>query len=347
MPNVPDTPRNPARHVGTFWTNLNTRKVMAEETDKIVCFDERPHSFNLPDTDFKAEVVASGLKESGYDAERTLISRLGDIRRGFSKDIHDAHSEYSQYDLTDYLYLYVNRRSIYDTLPEGIFHKNLYQSDKSSKEQILDEIRIHRDEEFYARRFFKPFEITLDYMLVSFQNKERRIDEMNVHPDFVSIFSDQWPVLKLLPVHLAIMLIRMLAYMEQITVNPSKISECMSMLTGVPIRLQKGEKSVVEADPHLVPKLGECLLGDTMVLGNRFADGTYQMLLEIGPLPAQKMETLFSDTIDRQILCDLMDLFLPADKEIQVRYIIQQEDAQFKLGNPTEQGAYLGISTYL
>ena len=116
---------------------------MAEETDKIVCFDERPHSFNLPDTDFKAEVVASGLKESGYDAERTLISRLGDIRRGFSKDIHDAHSEYSQYDLTDYLYLYVNRRSIYDTLPEGIFHKNLYQSDKSSKEQILDEIRIH------------------------------------------------------------------------------------------------------------------------------------------------------------------------------------------------------------
>ena len=158
---------------------------------------------------------------------------------------------------------------------------------------------------------------------------------------------DQWPVLKLLPVHLAIMLIRMLAYMEQITVSPSQISECMSMLTGVPIRLQKGEKSVVEADPHLVPKLGECLLGDTMVLGNRFADGTYQMLLEIGPLPAQKMETLFSDTIDRQILCDLMDLFLPADKEIQVRYIIQQEDAQFKLGNPTEQGAYLGISTYL
>lgn len=106
---------------------------MAEETDKIVCFDERPHSFNLPDTDFKAEVVASGLKESGYDAERTLISRLGDIRRGFSKDIHDAHSEYSQYDLTDYLYLYVNRRSIYDTLPEGIFIRTSTSPTKAPK----------------------------------------------------------------------------------------------------------------------------------------------------------------------------------------------------------------------
>lgn len=320
---------------------------MAEETDKIVGFDEHSHSFNLPDTDFKAEVVASGLKESGYDAERTLISRLGDIRRCFSKDIHDAHSEYSHYDLKDYLYLYVNRRSIYDTLPEGIFHKNLHQSDKLSKEQILDEIRVHRDEEFYARRFFKPFEIALDHMLVSFQNKERRIDEMNVHPDFVSIFSDQWPVLKLLPVHLAIMLIRMLAYIEQITVSPSKIGECMSMLTGVPVRLLKGGKSVVETDPGMMPKLGECLLGDNMVLGNRFADGTYRMLLEIGPLPAKKMETLLDNTTDSQILNALTELFLPADKEIEVRYVIQQEDALFKLGTPTEQGAYLGISTYL
>lgn len=168
---------------------------MAEETDKIVCFEERPHLFNQPDTDFKAEVVASGLKEGGYDAERTLISRRGDMRRGFSKDIQEIRSEYSHYDLTDYLYLHVNRRSIYDALPEGIFHKNLHQSGKVSKEQVLDEIRIHREEEFFARRFFKPFEISLDHLLVAFQNKERRIDEMNVHADFVSIFSGQWPVL--------------------------------------------------------------------------------------------------------------------------------------------------------
>ena len=114
---------------------------MTEEQDKIVRFDEHSHSFNLPDTDFKAEVVASGLKEAGYDAERTLIFRRGDIRRGFSKDIHDIHPEYSHYDLTDYLYLYVNRRSLYDELPEGIFHKNLYQSEKISKEQAIVYIR--------------------------------------------------------------------------------------------------------------------------------------------------------------------------------------------------------------
>ena len=165
------------------------------------------------------------------------------MRRGFSKDIQEIRSEYSHYDLTDYLYLHVNRRSIYDALPEGIFHKNLHQSGKVSKEQVLDEIRIHREEEFFARRFFKPFEISLDHLLVAFQNKERRIDEMNVYADFVSIFSGQWPVLKLLPLHLAVMLVHLLPYLEQITASLAKTGECMSILTGVPVRLKRGDNA--------------------------------------------------------------------------------------------------------
>ena len=212
---------------------------------------------------------------------------------------------------------------------------------------MLDEIRIHREEEFFARRFFKPFEISLDHMLVAFQNKERRIDEMNVHPDFVSIFSGQWPVLELLPTHLAVMLIHMLAYMEQITASLSKTGECMTILTGVPVHIKRGDKCVVEVDSCLIPKLGSCILGDDMVLGNSFADGTYQMLVEIGPLSARRMESFFPGAADSKILNALTELFLPSDKEIQIRYIIQQEDARFWLGTPTEQGAYLGISTYL
>ena len=122
-----------------------------------------------------------------------------------------------------------------------------------SKEQVLDEIRIHREEEFFARRFFKPFEISLDHLLVAFQNKERRIDEMNVHADFVSIFSGQWPVLKLLPLHLAVMLVHLLPYLEQITASLAKTGECMSILTGVPVRLKRGDKCVTEAPPRSCP----------------------------------------------------------------------------------------------
>lgn len=143
------------------------------------------------------------------------------------------------------------------------------------------------------------------------------------------------------------MLVHMLAYMEQITASLSKTGECMTILTGVPVHIKRGDKCVVEVDSCLIPKLGSCILGDDMVLGNSFADGTYQMLVEIGPLSARRMENFFPGAADSKILNALTELFLPSDKEIQIRYIIQQEDARFRLGTPTEQGAYLGISTYL
>lgn len=320
---------------------------MRKDIDKIAQFDEGEHKFNHPETDFKAEVVASGLKEQGYDPERTLVLRVGSIRRGFSKDIESIRPEFSQYDFIDYLNLYVNRKSLYDELPEGIFHKNIYQKDSSSKEEVLDEIRIHREEEFFARRFFKPFEITLDYMLVSFQNKERRMDKMNVYNDFIDTFSPQWPVLELLPLGKAVMLVKMLAYIEKITTSLPKISECMTILMDVPVKVQRGEKCLTVVDKNMLPGLGNARLGDNLVLGNTFDDGTFRIMVEIGPLSAQKMESFLPEAVDCKILNELMDMLLPADKVIQVSYIIQQEDAVFKLGSGNEKGSYLGINTHL
>lgn len=86
---------------------------------------------------------------------------------------------------------------------------------------------------------------------------------------------------------------------------------------------------------------------DIKVLQIRTLNSIIRFLMEIGPLPARRMESFFPGAIDSQILNALAELFLPSDKEIQIRYIIQQEDARFRLGIPDEQGAYLGISTYL
>ena len=52
------------------------------------------------------------------------------------------------------------------------------------------------------------------------------------------------------------------------------------------------------------------ILGDDMVLGNSFADGTYQMLVEIGPLSARRMESFFPGAADSKILNALTELFL-------------------------------------
>lgn len=316
------------------------------ETDKIIQYDNESMVANTLGTDFKAEVVASGLKERGYDPDRTLIIRQGDSKRGFSKDIDNIHTEYSQHDLTDYLHIYVNRKSIYDELPEGLFHQNLYYKDKHSKEEVLDEIRIHREEEYFVRRFFKPFEIVIDQMLVNFQHKERRFDKMNIHADFTRIFSKRWPILDLLPLKQAVMFIKMLPFLETITNSLDKISQIMSILLDVPVTVRRGSKSYTVVDEEMIPGLGECLLGETMVLGNSFDDGYFRILVEIGPISAKRMEFLVEGGKGKIILNILNDMMLPADKETEIRYIIEQDDSIFRLGDE-ENVSYLGINTYL
>lgn len=315
--------------------------------DKILCFDEKEHKFNLPETDIRAEVLVSGLREQEYDPERTLILRQGDARRGFSKDIEMLRSEYSQYDLTDYLYIYVNRKSLYDELPEGLFHQHIYQKDRNSKEEILDEIRIHREEEFFARRFFKPFEITVDHMSVDFQHKERKMDKMNIHQDFVNAFTKQWPILRYFPLRQAVMFIKMLPFLENITNSLEKISQSMSILLDVPTLVKRGNKAIVVVDEISVPPLGKCILGENFISGNQFDDGSFRILMEVGPISAHKMSTFLPGSNNDRILRSLMDMFLPADKEIEVQYIIDQEDAIFKLESKDDVGSFLGISTYL
>lgn len=314
--------------------------------DKITLYDSEKMTANTLETDFKAEVVASGLKEKGYDPERTLIIRQGDSRRGFSKDIDCIHTEYSQYDMTDYLHICVNRKSIYDELPEGIFHRNIYYKDKHSKGEVLDEIRIHREEEYFVRRFFKPFEIVIDQMLVNFQHKERRFDKMNVHEDYIGIFAGTWPVLNLLPLKQAVMFIKMLPFLETITNSLDKISQIMSILLDVPVSVKRGSKSHTVVSEDIIPELGECMLGETMILGNSFDDGYYRILVEIGPISAKRVEFFIEGSNGQSILKILNGMLLPADKEIEIRYIIEQDDATFKLSDE-ENISYLGINTYL
>lgn len=314
--------------------------------DKITLYDSEKMTANTMETDFKAEVVASGLKEKGYDPERTLIVRQGDSRRGFSKDIDCIHTEYSQYDMTDYLHICVNRKSIYDELPEGIFHRNIYYKDKHSKGEVLDEIRIHREEEYFVRRFFKPFEIVIDQMLVNFQHKERRFDKMNVHEDYIGIFAGTWPVLNLLPLKQAVMFIKMLPFLETITNSLDKISQIMSILLDVPVSVKRGSKSHTIVSEDIIPELGECMLGETMILGNSFDDGYYRILVEIGPISAKRVEFFIEGSKGQSILKILNGMLLPADKEIEIRYIIEQDDATFKLSDE-ENISYLGINTYL
>ena len=169
---------------------------------------------------------------------------------------------------------------------------------------------------------------------------------MNVHADFVSIFSGQWPVLKLLPLHLAVMLVHLLPYLEQITASLAKTGECMSIPDRGACPPEERRQMRDRGASRSCPPVRPVPFGRHDGGGEPFCR---RHIPAAGNRPPVRPENgdLFPGAANNRILNALMELFLPSDKEIQVRYIIQQEDARFRLGTPDGQCAYLGISTYL
>ena len=110
------------------------------------------------DADFKFEVVISSLIEQGHNQELIQIFRDGISRRSISKDIENVYHKYNDKDLIEYLHIHVNREGLYDILPEGLFHRQIYKQGykdiQADVEKSLNEIKIHREPEFFARPSF-------------------------------------------------------------------------------------------------------------------------------------------------------------------------------------------------
>lgn len=315
------------------------------EDDKIASYDEQKRAINTIKTDFKAEVVVAGLIRQGYDPERTIIVRKGAGRRGYSKDVDNVHIEFSQQDLTDYLHVEVNRQGIYDTLPEGLFHQSS-PAKKKTKADILQEIQVHRNEEFFARRFFHPFEIAVDQALVHAQLYERKLDKRNINRNFVDIFSFYWPIIRLLPLKRAVLFMNAVPVLRNI-VNDFKISgKIMSVVMDMPVFVSCGKKTILKADDSSCFRLGNARLGNNWILGNQCDNGEYNVLIEVGPISAKDMEGLIGNRTGAKILDALIKLIIPCDREVDIKYKLIKEDAKFVLTRDGQM-SYLGINTYL
>ena len=304
-------------------------------------------TINSIETDYKSEVIAAGLIEIGYDPDKTLIVRQGGNRRHVAKDINRIENEFSSHDLTDYLYIYSNKHSIYDSLPEGIFHQPYNTAQKRTKEDIVKEIRRHRDEEFFARRYFKPFEIILDQALVDAQIYERKFDKKNINPNLSDIFSRYWPVLKLLSVKQAVLFTKLIPLLPNISNNFDVMGQLMGIILDVPVKIYHGKKTdtKIENLPDEV-SLGNCRLKETTILGNRFEDGYRDINVKVGPLSSAQMKSFEKNTTNDLILKGLTDMMLPCDCRIKVRYESLQTQANFIMSEPSYT-TYLGINTVI
>lgn len=300
---------------------------------------------NKLDTDFRAEVVAAGLIESGLQNDRILIIRQKGDKRHISKDISKVETGFSQQDLMEYLYIYTNRNSIYDAIPENIFHQPFVTAKKKSKEDVINEIRRHREEEFYARRYFQPLEMAVDKLLVDAQLYERKFDKKNFHNNLKDILSGYWSILKLLTLKQAVFFIRIIPVIHKVVTDLELTEQLMSVILDIPVKIEQKDLSYIQTDISRKLTKG-WRLGVNTVLGNSFKDGYKDIDITIGPAHPERIREFSGGRKDELILQELVAMMLPINTKKNIKYTVLNEFAKFRLSDATHK-AYLGINTKL
>lgn len=301
---------------------------------------------NSVESDYKGEVVAAGVIESGSDVEQVYISRLGNASRGYSKDIEYIETGISGQSTNTHLGIFTNRPGIYDSLPEGIFHKIKSYPINKPKEEIIAEIKRLHKEENTARLLFRPFEQAIDNVLINAQLYERQLDKKYTNRNFVSIFSRMWPIVDLLPLHKAMLFIEIMPLISKISCRQATVSNIMSALLDVPVTVKTGKRTLFKVERTILPRLCEMRLDINAIIGDTFSDGRFYTNICMGPMPEDKLVYYRTDKNGIKIIRLLTDVLLPADSEINYKYLPLPGTSKCMISEDKTEASRLGINTY-
>jgi hypothetical protein len=304
--------------------------------------------FNTVETDYRAEVLASSLIEAGQDASSIHIIREQGDRRGVSKDIDRIKKEYADigFDPVEYLSIYTNRDGIYDSLPEGVFHQPSGAQRQKYREDVLQDMKEHREKEFFARKYFQPFEMILDRLLIHIRLYEHRYNKPYLYNNLTSIFEEHWEILKLLAPAQALFFIKVIPLMEEIAQSFDLAAKVMEMILDCPVHIREGTQSEHPLIPGDTVNLKNWKLGINTVPGKAVAGDNRDIEIILGPASVEKIKRFLPGEINNRILQSLIEMMIPFDRYLQLKYRVNDAEKKFRLSCDTHK-AYLGINTRL
>ncbi|MBS7363431.1 MAG: type VI secretion system baseplate subunit TssG [Paludibacteraceae bacterium] len=294
-------------------------------------------------TDYRAEFVAACLIENGFDPDEIRIIREGISKGG--KNIDKIVWENSLDRFSRYLSIYTRKRDLYESLPEGIFHKRMDLNDKRDKDTVVEYIRHERQVAMSASFFFRPFEMSIDRLLVEVNLYEMRLEKRDKHDDFVGLFEPVWQELQDMPLDKSLFAVSLLSQAYRLT-KPEQIAEILSVFLDCDVDIDVSYKQLTLPTDQCDWKLGESRLGVSTVIGGGVTDCFPVMNVRIDSLPPKYKDLMFENTPAYNNFIDILDLFVPADTEVNININVAKEGIVFLLTDD-ETAPLLGYSTIL
>ncbi len=307
---------------------------------------QRQH-INDSDTDYKAEVIAGLWVEQGFSVDKLLIVRQGAGKRGVSKDIAELyHGRYKNTE-TD-LVLHTNRKSIYDHLPEGLFHKSSYANGERSKESVLADMNRHRADEFFIRDFFRLFETETDINRILTQTKEFQYDKKNNHSQYINIYERFWPILKQMDLAKAVLFMKMIPLVSKIRLSKTEVAKTLSLILDVPVQITPVKKNRALKKPLKLPLLGSAHLGRNLITLGDSSKASKSLQISVGPIAPENIESFMAGNHGYNVLELMLDNLLPANADRVIQLVSSPQQNRFTLNaEKSKRTLFLGVNTWL
>jgi type VI secretion system protein ImpH len=311
--------------------------------------EEVPLSFLSQFNDFKAEVTAAEMVEQGVPEDRILILMLGAMKRSFRKDVESIEEELSEYDHKEYVLIKTPKEGIYDMLPEGLFHHPSSHKSANTEKEIIKAIKQRKEEERTARKFFLPFEATINYLRMQMALYENRLDKRTHYDELVNIFRDEWEIFRYLDTKQADFFLHLIPILHDIRDDYPVIETVMEMIFELPVEITLRPQLPLRPAEPILSQMGDSILGVDLTTSNAlYNEGVDELLIKIGPMTSHVFQQFMPGGSKYKILELLSDYLLPVHLDIVTEFELYNQERVMRFADSRDTlNSVLGADTYL
>lgn len=293
--------------------------------------------------DLRVEVVVADIINSGYNATDLFVKSTSIFERRFKKDIQDA-------EVVDFknnqqaVFVNVHRESLYDGLPQAIFHNPPGKGAKAFKHsrEMVDEYKQRLIEEADARKFFSAYEIEFYRQRIANEIQENNlIEAVSFSMNDAEILS-YWKLPGLLDKRQKGILFYLFPVFNKIRGNVIYMQEIFRMILKYPINVTQCYDGKNYSYDDSTFTLGNIKLSVNSIVGIR-TNYYYPIFnIEIGPLEGENINDFLPGGINLKIIDKLNGFFVPLHCDARVNVITQSN--LWTLNNEVKNESRLGYS---
>jgi len=264
-------------------------------------------------SDINAEVIIADLIERGFDFNKIIVKHEGLFKRNYSKDISDVYLDM----VIDILVFFVSRDSLYDILPEGLFHHVSGNLSADNRNQEFEKLKQEKDN---ARKFFLPFDNEFFYQNIKLEIELRKFFR---NPDY--FFQKLFFFDKNIPDEFIKKLTSYLLFADNIIGNLEHTARCLSDIIGEKVETSKFNLSENKTGSEIKDEhfLRESTLGDNFICSDFSYEGrcTWEFSIILNDESAIKKYIEKEDGFTYKLIEVFYEYFIPYEIEVQTKII--------------------------